>query len=373
MPPERKTRTRGRATGLEAKLVEAISKHGPKNISLLSRVTGAHPETVRYKVKRQFRKFGFRILSEPDLAKIGLTRYLADLRLAPRYYGSAASVMKSLSESAYLTYYARVVPQGHYSCVFELPPDSGDYHAAFLEHLQKSGVLRSFTLQKAKVSRRRSINTQHFNFRSGRWAVDWQKLRSEQGRPLADQQAHQPVPVDVYDMMLVAEFQRNPMAHVVRVAKQLSVHQKTLEYHFRAHVQKLKLIPEFTVRWLPEAEKPSKASHPLILSLAFRDMSQDFKAVQQSVSKLPYLWTEDLLQDGTYVARATMPSSDVAPALGFLSEAAQDLYGRVEVGFVRRGEEAFFTIPSALYKEGWHYDLDSVKSVFAKSLKAGVS
>jgi DNA-binding Lrp family transcriptional regulator len=373
LPTERKARTRGRSTGLEARLVEAVTKHGPKNISLLSRVTGAHPETVRYKVKRQFRKFGFKIYSEPDLARIGLTRYLADLRLSPKYSSSAGSVMKALGEAAYLTYYARVVPQGHYSCVFELPPDSGEDHYTFLEHLQKSGVLKSFTLQRVKVSRRRSINPQHFNFRSGRWAIDWQRLRSEQPRQLAEQQAHQTPQADMYDLMLVAEFQRNPMAHVVRVAKQLSVHQKTLEYHFRAHVQRLKLIPEFTVRWFPEVEKPAKATHPAIVSLTFRDLSQDFRAVQQAVSKLPYLWTEDLLQDGTYAVKATMPAADTAPALSFVGEAAPDLYGRVDVGFVRRGEEAILPIPSWLYKEGWHYDLDAVKSGFSKSLKAGGS
>src|SRR2546428_9781573 len=106
---------------LEAKIIKAIQKVGPKNVSLLSRLTGAHAETIRYKVKRQFGRLGFKIHADIDYAKLALTLHWGTFQFTPSHAASAVGIFKTLNEKGYLTYYATVVPQGNYVALFTLP------------------------------------------------------------------------------------------------------------------------------------------------------------------------------------------------------------------------------------------------------------
>ena len=44
-------RSRDESPDLEARIIQAIGAAGPRNVAKISRVTGAHQETVRYKIK----------------------------------------------------------------------------------------------------------------------------------------------------------------------------------------------------------------------------------------------------------------------------------------------------------------------------------
>lgn len=354
---------------LEARIIQAIQKVGPKNISQLSRMTGAHAETIRYKVKRQFKKLGFRIHADVDLGKLGLTQYWAELRFSEKYQGVAAKALAILNDVAYLTYYAKIVPQGYFVAIFALPAGKSAEFEAFLGELQEMGIISEFTLTQAVIARHDSMLPGFFNFQAGQWDVDWRRVELGPGRPLDSQKSPSEAGLDRYDLLLIKELQVDALQHVVGIARKLKLHQKTLEYHYRAHVQKGKLIPAYVVRWTRDVEK-SVAHSVMLTRLVFRDLGDDLEEIQLAVSKIPFLWSEYLTSDGTYIAILAIPVKEAVTVFNYLGREAPGLYDRVEIGYINRDEAFLFTIPYQMYDSGWLFDARKTKSAFVKAMRA---
>jgi DNA-binding Lrp family transcriptional regulator len=352
---------------LEARIVDAIRSVGPRNVSLISRMTGAHVETIRYKIKKQFRKLGFKIHADVDFKKLGLTLHWATFHFSRTYYDAASAVLRTLNEIGYLTYFAKIVPQGHYVALFAIPSGKTQQYRGFLSHLRKSGVFADFTIDEVLVSRHKSMDPKFFNFQSGKWDVEWNRVKEEAGVPLQfDGKESQPV-ADYYDLLLIKELQLDALQHVVAAARKLKVNQKTFEYHYRAHVLKKKLIPSYIVRWMQDQEKT--LVHTVVLTrMTFRGLSQtEFSRVQRAVSKIPFLWAEEVLRDGTYITTLCIPGAELITTFSYLNGEVSDLQSKVEVGYIKPRESSLFTIPYNMFSaDGWKFDPHHLERELAK-------
>lgn len=350
---------------LEERLVRAVQQVGPRNIAQLSRMTGAHPETIRYKVKRQFKKLGLRIHAEPDYRKLGLVPFWADLCFSPKFAGSTKEVFTALSHAAYLVYYGKLLPQGSFACKFAIPEGKRSQLAELLAYMKRSGVLESFSLDEAVVSRHNPMNPRFFDFRSGSWAVDWNQVRQSQGSEMKLRSIVEPAGVDLNDLLLVKELETDALQHLVSLARKVKVPSKTLEYHYRAHVQERGLVSSYIVRWMHDIE--TSVQHSVQLTrLTFRDLGSSFRRVQRVVSKIPFLWSEHVLKDGTYIAVVCVPVREANATLRYLNGELPDLYGKVQISFVERQEANLFTVPYEAFREGWVYDLKKAESAIRK-------
>src|SRR5256712_13933931 len=349
---------------LEAKIIKAIQKVGPKNVSLLSRLTGAHAETIRYKVKKQFGRLGFRIHADIDYTKLGLTLHWATLQFAPSHAASAVGIFKTLNEKGYLTYYAKVVPQGNYVALFTLPTGVTEEYRAFLNEMKDVGILASLSFDEVLSSQHHVMNPKYFNFQSGKWEVDWSKVEGERPVPLEKERPRTEPTVDYFDLLLIKELQIDALQHIVGIARKLKVHQKTLEYHYRTHVQKQKLIPTYYVRWMRNIEK-TLAHSVMVTRLTFKGLTtNEFLKAQSAISKIPFLWAEDLLKDGTYLATLCIPVQETLTTFDYLSTQVPGLDERVQVGLVDQGDASLFTIPYNMFEKGWKFDAERLKSSF---------
>src|SRR2546426_8160082 len=153
---------------LEAKIIKAIQKVGPKNVSLLSRLTGAHAETIRYKVKKQFGRLGFKIHADVNYSKLGLSLHWGTFQFSPKYLDDAKNIFKTLNEVGYLTYYGKVVPQGNYVALFALPTGVTEEYRTFLNEMKDVGILTSFSFDEVLSSQHHLMNPKYFNFQSGK-------------------------------------------------------------------------------------------------------------------------------------------------------------------------------------------------------------
>lgn len=352
---------------LEARIVDAIQKVGPKNISLLSRVTGAHAETIRYKVKRQFPTLGLQLRAGPDYRKLGLSEYCGIMKFSPKGERSAQSILVALSREAYLLSFGRVVPQGQYAVHFAAPEPSVPALRAVLQYLVESGALEEFEISEVASGRLSPMNPRYFNFQSDSWEVDWSKIRSEPSRPLpvVDEP---PVSVDKLDLLLVKETEDDPLQHIVSIARKLKVHQKTLEYHYRAHVLKQRLVPGFAVRWTPGPEG-SEAGPVMLARLMFSGLGGRYEEVQRAVGKLPFVLSEYAFRDGRYLANLCTPVNDAVMVYSYLDSELGDLSDRVEIGYVKRSEQRSFSLPAHMFDQTWKLDAEAAKLKLSKLIK----
>ena len=286
---------KGESPDLEARIITAIGLAGPRNIAQISRMTGAHQETIRYKIKKRFGRLGFRFHAEVDYGKLGLSLHWATLNFAKAYDEMAPQILRGLNDVGYLTYFSKLVPQGGYNATFALPRGTTDQHKEFLARLEARGILRSSTLDEVLVERHKVMDPRFFDFRSGRWEVEWDRVAKQDPLSLRAGPKPKAQDLDNYDLMVIKELQKDSLQHLTGIARKLKVHQKTLEYHYRTHVQKWRLIPSYRIRWTQDTAK--KLRHSVATTLmTFHGLSnREFVEVQAAVSKIPYLWSEHLL------------------------------------------------------------------------------
>ena len=218
------------------------------------------------------------------------------------------------------------------------------------------------------------MDPRFFNFSSGRWEVEWEKVKAQPGRPLGPLGNPKEQNVDKFDLLMIKELQKNALQHTVAIARALKIQEKTLEYHHRTHVQQLKLIPSFVVRWTRDIEK--KLVHSVATTrMTFRGLGQrDLARVQTSVSKIPYLWAEDLLADGTYVATLNLPVTDMMATYAYLNDEVGDLGSSLELGFLKPQESYLYTIPYNMFKDDrWTFNVQALETAMSKTLSPGIA
>ena len=359
--------TKYEPSDLEVRIVKAISVAGPRNVAQISRMTGAHQETIRYKIKKRFGRLGFRFHAEVDFDKIGLSLHWATLNFDKRYYPMAPRILKALNQIGYLTYYANIVPQGNYVALFALPENATDLYNDFLSGFVQKGILSSFTLDEILANKHKAMNPRFFDFRSGRWEIEWDKVAGQAPIPLLPRKKPRAEEFDYYDLLVIKELQKDSLQHLTGIAKKLKVHQKTLEYHYRVHVQKWKLVPSYTIRWTNDTTR--KLVHSVATTvMTFHGLSRlEYTGLQAAISKIPFLWSEDLLQNGTYIAVLYIPVVDMIRTASYINSALPNLTSKVTIGFVEPANATSFTIPYNLYQAGrWKFDLRQIESSLRK-------
>lgn len=353
---------------LEARIITAIGKAGPRNVAQISRMTGAHQETIRYKIKKRFGRLGFRFHADVDYSKLGLHPHWATLDFARPYGLMAPQVLTALNQVGYLTYYGKLIPQGSFAAQFTLPDEALGKYRGVLAGLQDEGILSDFRLDRAVASRHKPMDPKFFNFRSGRWEIEWKKVAEITPSPLPLSTKATAQDFDDYDLMIIKELQKDSLQHLTGIARKLKVHQKTLEYHYRTHVQKWKLIPHYRIRWAQDLSR--KLAHSTATTrFTFHSLSAaELAATQPAVSKIPFLWSEDVLEDGTYIAYMYVPLTDLMAVSAYINEVTPNLGARLEMGFVNPADSYSFTIPYNMRQGNkWKFNPKQMSSALQKS------
>jgi DNA-binding Lrp family transcriptional regulator len=353
---------------LEARIIAAVGSVGPRNIAQIARLTGAHQETIRYKIKKRFARQGFRFQAEVDYAKLGLSLYWARLKVHPLHYSSAPRFFEALNREGYLIHYSKMLPAGDFVALFALPIGKGGEFRTLLGDLVDRKIILDFALTKVLVENHKPMDVRHFNFQEGRWEVDWQKVRASPASPLLAEGAQPGMMADEADMRMIKELQVNALQHTVGIAKKLKMNSKTLEYHYRSHVIGRKLVPRYRVRWMRDT---ASVGHSFLIAvMTFRKLHEDaFGKVQRVVGKIPYLWVEYRLKDGTYVAILGVPTTEFMEVLGHANEELQLLGARSQVEFMKVGESFNFTIPHHMFSDGrWRFDSREMEAAILKDL-----
>jgi len=358
---------------LEARIMKAIGKVGPRNVAEVARMTGAHQETIRYKIKRQFADQGFRFLADVDFRKLGLVLHWGKFVVSPVHYQSATKLFRSLNDSAYLIHFSKIVPQGHFVALFSLPEGSTREFAKFLEKLKERKVIAEFSLDQVLSQRHKTMDPTFFNFRRDRWEVDWEKVRSARAMPYLEAEGKPEQLADNTDLLIINELQKDARFHVSGIASKLKLNAKTAEYHYRAHVVGEGLIRSYLVRWMKELNEPLSSS-VVSMRMTFEGLDpRRLRTVQSVINRLPYLWVEDLLERQTYVATLAVPMNDFAPTMDYIGNELGFLGKKVDIGFLSVGNSFNYTIPYHLFSKGkWQLDMKRMEAGVLKGMNAGI-
>lgn len=360
-------------SSLEARIVSAIGVVGPRNVAQISRMTGAHQETIRYKIKQQFVERGFRFQADVDYGRFGLVLYWGRFVVSPLHYGSPTRLFRSLNDSAYLVHFSKILPRGHFVALFSLPEGMIGGLTGFLEDLRQRKVFTEFSLSRVLAQRHKSMDPRFLNFRKNRWEVDWDEVSKLRSLPLQEERRRPRNQADYIDMVIVKELQKDARQHVAEIARKLKLNPKTLEYHYRTHVMGGGLIPSFRVRWTKDIDEPPLRS-TVTARLTLEGLGEgELKAVQSAVNRIPFLLVEDLLEPATYAANLAVPLGDLIPTMTYINRELQYLGRGLDVGYLSVEDSENYTIPYHMFSRGkWRFDARRAESTVLGVLKAAV-
>ncbi|HVP23342.1 MAG TPA: Lrp/AsnC family transcriptional regulator [Conexivisphaerales archaeon] len=355
---------------VEARIVQVIKERGPRNVALISRQTGVPVETVRYKIAHQLPGLGFRIHAEPDYGKLGLVLHWGRLRFGAPFEGSAGVALRKLNEAGYLVYYARIIPAGYYACLFALPLDLVAEHVSLLDHLAELGVLRSYELKQVTYGHHFSLDPKYFNFRTGRWEVDWGGLDSKEPAFEARERRPSPAGIDRYDLLLVKELQIDSLRHNADIAQKLGIPPPVLGYHMRTHVEEQGLIDRYIVRWMQDVTK-TLAHAVMVTRLVATELDgRQMSRARAVVGRIPFAWSEYTLEDGTFVSTLCIPVEEAITTFDYIHGRLADIGDKIEVGFVKPSDAHSFTIPYNMYDRGWTSGVEGLRSNLIRLVRA---
>jgi len=335
-------------------IVETIKRVGPRNVSLISRLTGIPVETVRYKIRRQLIKNGIGGHISVNYNKLGLVRNWLVLDFDEKYREMATRMLAALSKTGYLIYYGRILPQGTYVSIIALPPSLRVQYGELLDRLMDLGILASYEMDELAWIRHLSMRPEYYDFETKMWKVDWASLHQSKVivNQMMDSEVGEPM-VDKTDLLILKELQIDSMKTISKIAKRLELKPKTVRYHYMEHVLRRGLITNFIVKWQGSREQ----MHRSILNafIEFRDLTErSLLDVQKVFHRLPFTWFDAVSNNRSlYLAFLSLPVTQYINLLDYL-QASVSVH-RFEIKLVDTFCAEAYTIPYEMFNEtrGW--------------------
>jgi len=138
-------------------------------------------------------------------------------------------------------------------------------------------------------------------------------------------------------------------------------------------VVKHKLIAGYRIRWMKEMTNVLTHSM-MIVRMTFKGLKGTaYMKTQAVVSKIPFLWVEDLLKDGTYIATLSIPTEDYLETIAYVNDELRFLGPNVDLGFLKVNESYNFTIPYHMFSDGeWRFDSKEMETTILTELSGGL-
>lgn len=346
------------------RIIPEVRAGGARNIVELAKALHLPVETTRYKVKGMLKR-GLSVHASVDYNKFDLMNYEAYLMLRPKSQANEKKFFQSLSEYAYLTSYARRLPDNGYVCSFALPV--GKSLSRLIRGLTEAGLVESSRVEPLSWKRDHMIHPAFFQLKRGVWHIDWSKIKKDTRGEEKKVEPKVSSEFDELDLMIARALEQDALIKLSDIASSLKTTLNNVFYHFHKHILEGKLIEEFVIRWNGTPKQES-----VFAQFEFEGLGiSEEKNAGSSLRKLPFLWSEALsLDTGLYIGEAMIPTSQYLQTLQYLSETLGDSSEKLKVIFLDPKTRHQFPLPAHLFKEGeWKFDPDDCASLIASKLK----
>ena len=343
-----------------SKLIDIVTTLGPRNIPNIASELSIPIETARHRLKRQILERGIRIHASIDFGKLDLQRAWAFLDFTDEYRGQEAKVAKALADVAFLTHYARTMPEEKFLVQFGIPRSKIVEHERFLSGLVKNGILKGYEMHRLSWMRHISMKTAYYNFKTRVCEIDWEAL--DRLRHTPESPAASPAqPFDKKDLLILKELQADSSIQFVDMSKKLGIDVKTLLYHYHTHVKNRGFVTKYLVRW--RGDRKNLRRYAVLPAKAWiRNLSQnELLVVQEVFSRLPFTWSDSYSsEDGFYLADLEMALVHYSDTLSFIQRNLGASKRRLEIAIVDQQCTSTFTIPYHMFEEdrGWIFDAE---------------
>jgi hypothetical protein len=282
-------------------LLETIKRVGVQNYSLLSRLTGLNPETIRYKVNKHLTKLGLNTTININYGELGLS--VAYLVVTP-----AAGGKSWLDTMSYVIFNGKILGANKHFCLCAIPFRFKKKYNDILEDLKAKKVIQDYELKDLYWVRYPPFRAELYDFEERTWKMDWNKFglfSNEVGPSFVS--LNRDSMVDFIDLKILRSLMDDPTIPLAKAAKTINANPRTVRYHNTEHVNTGKFILSSNIRWV----RPMQEGRPgnlMQVVLLFRKLDEhSIERVRKFCNNLPFTWFEGGTEERTYIAVADVP------------------------------------------------------------------
>ncbi len=331
-------------------LIETIKRVGPSNYSLLARLTGLNPETVRYKISKQLGKFGLGLTVNINYAELGFALGMLKVK------ANSSSGKSWFDHANYLMLLSKVVGTDTYVCLYGIPFRFKKKYAESFEELKQKALISDYEMTELYWMRYPPFRSELYNFETKCWNVDWKRIEAptQEAGVTSFSVNHDPK-VDDVDIKILKYLKEDPTSGLAKVGKEIGVNPRTVRYHHTEHVVKGNLITGNNVRWTWPLQQ-GKSGEIMQVMAAFKALEQDdISTVRKLFNKLPFTWVEGGTEGRDYVAFMDIPILSFHECVRFIETHLGVLRSKLEMSILDSSKTQYLNVPDEMFDKrlGW--------------------
>jgi len=331
-------------------LIETIKRVGPSNYSLLARLTGLNPETVRYKISKQLPKYGLGLTVNINYGELGFAMGLLKVR------ANSSSGKSWFDHTHYLMLLSKVVGTDTYLCIYGIPFRFKKKYSESMEELKKKRLIDDFEMTELYWMRYPPFRSELYNFETKCWQVDWKRIESTtQEAGVTSFSVNHAPKVDDVDIKILKYLKEDPTYGLAKLGKEIGVNPRTVRYHHTEHVVKGNLIIGNNVRWTWPLQQ-GKSTEIMQVMAGFKGLEQeDVATVRKLFNKLPFTWVEGGTEGKDYFAFMDVPILSFHDCVRFIETSLGALRSKLEVSILDSAKTQYMSVPDEMFDKrlGW--------------------
>jgi DNA-binding Lrp family transcriptional regulator len=299
-----------------AQIIGALSKHGPRNLSLIAESVGLPNSTLMFRIKRLVEKLDLEVNARANFNKLGLARAIVFAEALPGQWDTLWKVMENSDYFTYLTKYYGA----SYGCygIFAFPIEKKNSFPEYFQEAKKLHLLSNVTLFWTTNLREVHPNFELFDFAKKEWSFHWEKWIEEVKyakckfpENLSDPEDY-PTLADKKDLFLLRLLEKNGLASFQELSKTVGLSPRSVAYRYEKHLVERKLIVDYMVHFFPY---PYQKTNVCTFIIQFADQKNLARFVNTLENKPYILSYAKVIGENTLLTNTYIPASEF---LGFL-------------------------------------------------------
>jgi len=348
---------------VNAKILEGLGKHGPRNISSLSKELGLSSTTVAFRISKLVKEKTLQTRVKPSFQKLGLNRAVIFAEAKPTRKKILRNIIDNL---LYWTYTIRCFGKfnGIYA-LFSFPAEFKKKFEDYFAEALKQNILENYALYWVTDFCETPPNFSWFDLKRRSWNFRWQQWIKEieqasnvLPKRLRDPETY-PVLVDKVDLLLLKELEKDGAKEFKKLAKIVDMTPEAVRYRFQNHILKRGLIADYEITIFPYPHQSSDLSSFVI------EFESDTALAKfaNSLSNKPFV-----LSYAKVIGQHKLIVHFYTPKIEF-SNLVDSLNSLIETRYVERFFHALLDIPSFkrqtvsyefFEKNKWLYNHESI-------------
>lgn len=340
------------------KLVQAISRFGLDNVTILADYSDIPIETARYMIWHELPQHCISVGVDIDFNRIGLTQWMvkidADRKLDKDVIASF------FHDEIGLTSLLSVMLTNSLAMLLAIPENQHYKLERILEYLETSKVIQKYSMDKIEWIRHVSFDPSHYDLQKRKWTFDWKNIELESRIKQIDNSPIQAAPtvngsnspVDHKDLLILRAFQRRVPRSISKLEHIIGSDQHSLRYHYNKHVKSL--IRGYYLKVVPQESDYQNLFLFVYESQSERDLAQ----ARRIALSLPFT-TVEWKTNREYAWLALWPGEYVNAAFGYLDQKITRLPGQLKHFLIDSKTELTQMLPCELFDDEagmWKYE-----------------